>query len=219
MEVLDRFGIRATVAMDSALAERNAFLVGECKRRGWEFIGHGIAFSRMLNEQMDEEEERAYLRESLETLERACGQCPQGWVGADYGESSRTVRLLAELGVRYVCDWPNDEQPYRMHVPQGEMVSLPVSIELDEVFTHRLRGIPIRRWGELVRDAFDGLYQDGADNGRLLVLNLHPYLIGQPFRIRHLHESLQHILRRAAVWPATGTEIIDWYLKEEAQAA
>jgi peptidoglycan/xylan/chitin deacetylase (PgdA/CDA1 family) len=219
MEVLDRLGVRATVAMDAALAERNPFLVEECRRRGWEFIGHGVAFSRMLHEGVPEAEERAYLQTSLATLERVSGQRPQGWVGADYGESSRTVRLLAELGVRYVCDWPNDEQPYLMRVPKGEIVSLPVSIELDEVFTHRMRGIPITRWGELVREAFDCLYRDGADSGRLLVLNLHPYLIGQPFRIRHLEESLQHILRRAGVWAATGSEITNWYLAQEWSAA
>ena len=45
----------------------------------------------------------------------------------------RTVRLLAEAGIRYVCDWPNDEQPYRMKVPVGQMVSLPVAVELDDV--------------------------------------------------------------------------------------
>jgi len=214
MEVLDRFGIRATVAFDSALAERTPFLVEQCRRRGWEFAGHGIAFSRMLNERMPEPEERAYLQASLDRLEQACGQRPQGWLGADYGESSRTVALLAELGVRYVCDWPNDEQPYRMRVPRGEIVSLPVAIELDEVFTHRLRGIPIHRWAQLVCDSFDGLYHDGAQSGRLLCLNLHPYLIGQPFRIRHLEHALHHITRRAAVWTATAAEIVDWYAAE-----
>jgi peptidoglycan/xylan/chitin deacetylase (PgdA/CDA1 family) len=212
MEVLDRFGIRATVAFDSALAERTPFLVEQCHRRKWEFTGHGIAFSRMLNEHMSEPEERAYIQAALDRLEHACGQRPQGWIGADYGESSRTVGLLAELGIRYVCDWPNDEQPYRMRVPKGQIVSLPVAIELDEVFTHRLRGIPIHRWAELVCDSFDGLYTDGAQSGRLLCLNLHPYLIGQPFRIRHLEHALHHITRHPAVWTATATDIVDWYL-------
>lgn len=213
MEALDRRHVRACVAMDASLAKRNAFLVNECLRRAWEFLGHGLVFSRMVSERMSEDEEREYLRSSLAMLTEATEQAPRGWIGADYGESARTVRLLAELGVEYVCDWPNDEQPYRMTVPNGRMVGLPVSVELDEVFTHRLRGVPIMQWRDLVCDCFDQLYADGETTGRLLVLHLHPYLIGQPFRMRYLEEALDYIIARPDIWLATGSEIIDWYLE------
>jgi hypothetical protein len=126
------------------------------------------------------------------------------------------VRLLAEAGVEYVCDWPNDEQPYRMTVPVGTMISLPVTLDLDEVFTHRERGVSMPRWLRLVTEAFDGLYEDGAESGRLIVMNVHPYLIGQPFRIKYLDEALTHILRRQGVWSATAGEIVDWYAQASA---
>jgi peptidoglycan/xylan/chitin deacetylase (PgdA/CDA1 family) len=197
--------------MDAVLADGNPFLVRQCQRRGWEFIGHGVAFSRMITEQMSEQEERETIAYSLQALRQATGQTPVGWLGADYGESSRTVALLAELGVRYVCDWPNDEQPYPLKVPSGEIVSLPVMLELDEIFTHRQRFIPIQRWAGMVTEAFDRLYQDGSNSGRLLVLNLHPWLIGQPCRIKYLEQALRHITRRQGVWAATGSDIVNWY--------
>jgi hypothetical protein len=111
-----------------------------------------------------------------------------------------------------VCDWPNDEQPYRMKVPRGQMVSLPVAVELDDVVTHTLRFIPIQRYATMIMDAFDRLYADGATSGRLLVLHLHPTRIGQPFRIKYLEAALEHLMRRQGVWAATGSEIVDWYL-------
>jgi len=120
--------------------------------------------------------------------------------------------LLAEAGVRYVCDWPNDEQPYLMKVPRGQMVSLPVAVELDDVFTHTLRFIPIQRYATMIREAFDRLYADGATSGRLLVLSIHPTRIGQPFRVKYLESALAHIMSRHGVWAATGQEIVDWYL-------
>jgi allantoinase len=43
------------------------------------------------------------------------------------------------------------------------------------------------------------------------VLHLHPWLMGQPFRIGCLDEALGHIMRHQGVWAATGAEIIDWY--------
>jgi allantoinase len=212
MRVLDRLGLKATVAMDAGVAAGCPTLVQECRSRGWEFIGHGLALSQMITERMPEAQEREHIERSLSAVRQASGRAPAGWIGMDYGESTRTVRLLAELGVRYVCDWPNDEQPYRMKVPRGQMVSLPVAVELDDVITHTQRFIPIQRWATMIMDAFDRLYADGAPTGRLLVLNVHPTRIGQPFRIKYLEAALSHIMRRQGVWAATGSEIVDWYL-------
>ena len=214
MRVLDKYGIKGTAALDAGIAERYPFIVGQCQQRGWEFIGHGVSFSQMITERMTEQEEREHIRRCLDAVERATGQAPMGWVGADYGESTRTVGLLAEMGVRYVCDWPNDEQPYTMKVPKGQMVSLPVMLELDEVYTHRGRTVSIHDWRRMVTEAFDRLNQDGASSGRLLVLNLHPYLIGQPYRIKYLDQALGHIMGQQGVWAATGREIVEWYLHQ-----
>ena len=212
MDVLDDHEIAATVAIDSALASDTPFLVDQCKQRKWEFIGHGVVANRMITDAMSEAEEQAYLQASLEPLAAATGVFPRGWLGVDYVESSRTVRLLAERGVDYVCDWANDEQPYVMSFGSQSILSLPTSAEADDVLTHRLRGIPIDGWGQLVCDTFDGLYEDGAATGRLLVLNVHPYLIGQPFRIPHFRRVIEHLTSRENVWFATGAEVADWYL-------
>lgn len=211
LNALDDHGLRATAALDGALARANPFVVAQCRERQYEFIGHGVSASRALAQEMGEERERAYIKESLDAVREATGISPLGWLSPDYVETRRTVRLLAEAGVRYVCDWPNDEQPYRMNVPSGEMFSLPVTLDADVVVTHRLRGVPMGRWLRIVTEAFDRLYEDGAKSGRLLVLNLHPYLIGQPFRIGYLRRALAHILAHDGVWRATAGEIVDWY--------
>jgi allantoinase len=211
LDVLDRHGLRATAAIDALSAEGNPFVVARCLERGWELAGHGLSFGCMITEQMSEAEERRYIRRSLDAVRAAGGTPVRGWLGPDYGESTRTVRLLAELGVRYVCDWPNDEQPYRMKVPVGELISLPVTLDLDEVHTHRERGVSMQGWLRIVQESFDRLYRDGEQSGRLVVLNLHPYLIGQPWRIRYLDHALRYMLARPRVWAATGSEVADWY--------
>ena len=170
----------------------------------------------MITAAMDEADERAQIASALEIMEKTAGRRPCGWLGADYGESAHTVALLAEMGVRYVCDWVNDEQPYRMTVPAGRMVALPVSAELDDVLIHRVRQVPIRGWSRAVVEAHRRLARDGESTGRLLVLNLHPFLIGQPFRIGHLDDALETIIASGSVWTATGSEIVDWYLGEAA---
>ena len=160
---------------------------------------------------MSEQEERHYIQASIEALTQATGKAPLGWLGPEYGESTRTPQLLSEAGIRYVCDWANDEQPYRMTTAQGELCALPIMLELDDIQALWERRVPIDRYCDLLAESFDVLYQDGAQTGRLLVLNLHPWLIGQPFRIGFLDAALATIMRRQGVWAAHGSAIVDWF--------
>ena len=211
LDVLERHGIKATVAMDVMTAENYPYLVKHCKDRGCEIIGHGISASQMITSNMPDQEELEYIRGSVEALSRTTGAAPAGWLGPEYGESSRTPDLLAQAGISYVCDWTNDEQPYLMKDKPRKLFALPIMLELDDINALSVRGVTVIRYRELLKDAFDTLYRDGEQNGRVMVLNLHPWLIGQPFRIGYLNDALSHMFRRQGVWAATGSEIIDWF--------
>lgn len=211
LDVLEKHGIRPTVAMDALTAEHYPYLVRHCLQRHCEIIGHGMSVSQMIHGNMSEQEERDYIQTSITTLTRATGQAPAGWFGPEYGESARTPQLLAQAGIRYVCDWANDEQPYRMKTSQGVLHALPILLELDDIHAMWERRVPVDRYGALIAEGFEILYRDGAQNGRLLVLNLHPWYIGQPFRIGFLDHALGTIMHRQGVWAANGAAIIDWY--------
>jgi allantoinase len=218
LEVLQKYGIPPTVAMDTLTAEHYPYLVRHCQQRGCEIIGHGVAASRVITSKMSEPEERQYIQSALATLQRATGNAPVGWLGPAYGESARTPQLLAQAGIQYVCDWVNDEQPYRLQTPQGELCALPIMLELDDVHALWERQVPIDRYATLLTESFDTLYRDGAHNGRVLVLHLHPWLIGQPFRIGFLDQALGAMVRRQAVWAASGAAIVDWYRRHPPMA-
>jgi hypothetical protein len=47
-DVLDAAGVKATVALNAAVVEHHPKAVEEMKRRGWEFMGHGITNSENL---------------------------------------------------------------------------------------------------------------------------------------------------------------------------
>ncbi|MGZ8155623.1 MAG: polysaccharide deacetylase family protein [Burkholderiales bacterium] len=211
LDVLEQHGVTPTIAMDALTAEHYPFLVSHCMQRGCEVIAHGISVNRMITSRMSEDEERDYIRTAVEAVSAATGKPPVGWLGPESGESARTPRLLAEAGLRYVCDWANDEQPYRMNVPAGELHALPVSLPLDDANALWNRRIEIDRYGRMIRESFETLHRDGAENGRLLVLTLHPFLIGQPFRIGCLDGALRYIAGHDGVWAATGSQVIDWY--------
>ena len=211
MKLLDRYGIRATAAMDATVAAQYPFLVKECQKRDWEIIGHGVTGNRLITSLMSEEEERNHIAAAVQAINDATGQKPLGWLGLEYSESARTPHLLAEQGIRYVCDWGNDEQPYPMNVKTGTMYSLPVTADLDDHTALGLRHTTIMDYAKRAKEAFDALYREGSHSGRMLVLHLHPWMIGQPFRLKYLDQILAHFSKRKKVWKGTGRDIIDWY--------
>jgi peptidoglycan/xylan/chitin deacetylase (PgdA/CDA1 family) len=217
LDLLERHSIPATVAMDAMTAANYPYLVRHIQQRGCEIIAHGISASRMITSRMNEDEERAYIREALDTIAEATHAKPRGWHGPEFGESTRTPLLLAEAGLRYVCDWGNDEQPYAMKTSAGPLYSLPIMVELDDLFALRDRRFQMDEYVQHLKDAIDAIYRDAKNSGRLFVLNLHPWLIGQPFRIRLLVEAIEHIVHRQGVWPATGSEIIAAYSQQRAR--
>jgi allantoinase len=211
IEALDRHAIKATVALDASIASRYPCLVAEFQRRDWELAAHGFSLTRVISNHLSEDEERDQIRNVLDIIERSTGTRPTGWHGPEYGESERTVALLAELGLTYVLDWPNDEQPYPMHTSARSIISLPMALELDDVVANYHRRVPMARWARAVQDAVDQLVFDSSTSGRHLALNLHPWLIGQPHRISYLEEVLAALCARDDLWIATAGQIVRHY--------
>ncbi|PKB73885.1 MAG: hypothetical protein BZY72_04590 [SAR202 cluster bacterium Io17-Chloro-G8] len=208
LDTLERLKIKATVAMDTQTAEGYPYLVKHCRDRCCEIIAHGVSGTQMISGKMSIEEEVDFIRASLDAMKEATGLAPRGWFGTDYGESERTPGLLRQAGIDYLCDWANDEQPYPM---TGGLVALPTMLEMDDLFAMSNRRVEIERYCQSLKDGFDVMFRDGGNNGRLMTINLHPWLVGQPFRIGYLEEALAHIMGHDGVWAASGSEIIDWF--------
>ena len=217
MNILDTYGIRATVAIDASTAANYPFLIKQFQQRGYEMMAHGLAVNQMITSKMTQEEERGHIRQSIDAVTKATGSKPLGWFGPEYGESENTVALLADEGIRYVCDWPNDDQPYPMKTPTGDLYSLPILLSLDDEYTHWINKIQIDTYSKMITDAFDVLYREGADTGRMMVLNFHPWLMGTPFRSKYLELALSHICRHKEIWKATAGEIVDWHRGQTAK--
>jgi allantoinase len=207
LDVLDRYQIRAGVAVNTLAAERYPYLIEQFKRRNYEFIAHGHSANRMISSKMTEAEEKAEIAASLAAIEKATGTRPAGWLGQDYGESERTPQLLADAGLDYVLDWPNDDQPYPMKVGRT-FVSMPNQPEWDDVQQLWLRRIPTPRYPDIVGEAFELLHHEGS---QVFNLSIHPWLMGMAHRIKYLDEALRRIERFGNVWQATPGEIARHY--------
>jgi peptidoglycan/xylan/chitin deacetylase (PgdA/CDA1 family) len=210
MDVMEKHGVKGTVALNSDVCAKYPRIIEAGNKLGWEWMGHGTNNSTLINKQ-PEDEERALIKQIVDTIAKATGKKPRGWLGPALTESHRTLDVLAENGIDYVGDWVNDEQPYPMRVKSGQMFSMPYSIEINDIPAF----LEMKRTGEefsrMICDQFDVLYEDGAKSARVMAICLHPFLIGHPHRSKYFDQALAYIRKRQDAWVTTGAEIVDAY--------
>jgi peptidoglycan/xylan/chitin deacetylase (PgdA/CDA1 family) len=211
MDVLDKHGIRASVLLNSEVCEYHPKIIEEGKKRGWEWLGHGVTNNlRMTNYPL--EEELKIIRQVKETITSAVGTAPKGWLGPGGGvETFNTPDHLAAEGFEYLCDWGCDEQPIPMRVRSGRMITMPYQQGVNDIRVMYYAKHTPEEYLRMVCDQFDVLYGDGAQSGRVMTLPLHPFVIGLPFRIKYLDKALEYICSHERVWRATGWEVANWY--------
>jgi peptidoglycan/xylan/chitin deacetylase (PgdA/CDA1 family) len=210
MEVMEANGVRGTVALNGEVVRHYPRIMQECARLNWELMGHGMTNSVVLTG-LARETEAAVIADTRKAIED-CGQTMRGWLGPGLTETFETLGLLRENGVEYVCDWVNDDLPYRMN---NGLYSIPYSIELNDMPLFNMPSIDIDDFYRRICETIDVLYEEGARNGRVMGIALHPFLIGVPHRIRHLDRALKYIAGHSKVWFATGHEIIKAYRAQE----
>ena len=206
MEVLQRHGIRGTVALNGEVGRHYPRIVEECIRLDWELMGHGLTNSVLLAG-MTKDREAAVIAETKEIIE-SFGRKMHGWLGPALTETWNTLDLLQSYGVEYVCDWVNDDLPYRMN---NGLYSIPYTLELNDMPLFNMPSISIEDYSKRICDSFDVLYDEAQHGGRVMCIALHPFLIGVPHRIRYLDKALAYINSHEKVWLATGSEIIAAY--------
>jgi allantoinase len=216
IKALDRLGIRASVAINAAVAVRYPSLVKACITRDWEVIGNGLDMDHLHYEGLPRDEERKRIEGSLTILRGASGQKVRGWLSPARSESFATLDLVAAAGIDYVCDWVNDDMPFAMRTETRSLHSLPLSNDIDDYTILVQNRHSEDAYAQQVCDQFDVLYKESEkQGGRILALSLHPWVIGQPYRIGALERALKHVMGHKGVWVATGSEILDAFTAQQ----
>ena len=217
LKALDECGVVATFAMNARLAERYPYLLQRILDRDNEILCHGWDMDSPHYGGMAEAEERELIARSLDTLRRLAGRPVTGWLSPGKSQSRNTPNLLLEHGVEYMCDWINDDMPYPFRTGAGEITALPLSTELEDRFIMMNNLHSEAEYADQLIDAFDFLDNEASEQGgRLLALNIHPWLVGQPHRIGQLERALSHIMGHESVWSASASDIRRCWLDQQA---
>jgi allantoinase len=218
METMAKWGVRGSVSLNVALCDHFPEIIEAGNKLGWEWFSHGVYNTRYLYG-MSEDEQREIIRDSIATIRKYSGQEMAGWLSPALSNTDETIDLLAEAGIQYTLDLMHDDQPTPLRVRKGRLISVPYSLEVNDVPLFGMRNASPRRYADILKAQFDQLYAEGAENAMVMCVPLHPYLIGQPHRIGALDEVLRHVTSHDGVWLATGREIAAWYYAHHYDAA
>ena len=214
MEALSKRNIRGSVTLNSEVCDVYPEIIEDAMALDWEFLGHNQSNTRRLHDIPPETEEQV-IHDALARISDFTGVRPRGWLGSGLSETWNTLDYLAEEGIEYVCDWVNDDQPYFMDVGGKKLINLPYSSEINDLPQFRV-GRSNEEFDAMAKAAFDRLYLEGAESGRVMAIAIPPFVIGVSHRIWVLESILDHIAGHDDVWFATGSEIVDAWKKSDA---
>lgn len=210
LDALKKVNARACVAMNSSIAERYPELARHIVEDGHEIIAHSTDMNAAIATGVGVEIENEHISASLAKIEAITGQRPQGWLSIARSQSFNTPSLLAEAGLKYMCDWVNDELPYEMDTPCGRIYNIPLNHELSDRQIINIQQHSVDSYTQQIQDAWNWLRQE-ADRfgGRLLPLNLTPYIMGLPYRMEAFESLLAWLADQPDNWFATGQELLE----------
>jgi peptidoglycan/xylan/chitin deacetylase (PgdA/CDA1 family) len=207
--IMARLGMRGTVALNSLVCDYYPQIVEKCLELDWELMGHGETNSVLLSDYETEEERADCIRRTLDRIEAFCGKRPKGWLGPGRQQTWNTLDVIAEEGCTYTFDWDNDDQPVVMEVNGKSIVSMPYGAGVSDLQAFQQMNASPADFEQMIRDAFDVLYRESEESGRVVAISLHPFIVGLPYRISALERGLEYICRHDDVWLATGEEVSD----------
>ncbi len=199
-ELFDEFDIPIEAQLNTAIYEHCPDIPEALRRRGDEILGHGVTNS---DEQggLDEASEAALIADVTDTISRHEAARPIGWMSPWLSNSAVTPDLLQEAGYRYFMDWTCDDQPIWMTTRNGRILAMPYPIECNDT-----RGVIWYRYSapefaDMLIDNFDEMLVQSAAQPLVCPMSLHPFVVGRPYRIRHMRRVFRHIAaHRDRIW-------------------
>ncbi|SHF45242.1 Polysaccharide deacetylase [Loktanella atrilutea] len=209
IDLLDALDLPATVLPNSAMYDYAPDLMAAHHARGDEIAGHGRTNSESQSD-MSEGEEAAMIAEATAKIAAGAGMRPKGWLSPWIAETEVTPDLLVEAGYSYTMNWCMDDQPVWMRTRSGPLLAMPYGQEINDIPAIVGRKTGAAEFADMIIDNFDELLDQSEGQSLVFGIALHPYIVGQPFRLRQLRRALRHIARhRDRVWLTTAGEIAE----------
>lgn len=206
-DLYKKLGIRPTLSINARVCEDYPRVAQEAKDLGWEFMGHAYEQGPIHKEP----DQKAMINRSMDVIEKFTGKRPVGWLGPGLTQTLETPDNLTAAGVKYIGDWVYDDEPTVIKTTNGPLVTLPYTVELNDIPMMMVQHHESDHLYKRAVESFNTLYEEGQDRAKIMAIAIHPYISGQPFRIKALRDIYDYVNKFDGVLHWNGEEIYNWY--------
>lgn len=200
-------GVRASNLSNAQICTHYPRLAEAMLKADWEFVGHGLYQKALATV----EDDVAWVRDSLDIMRRFSGQPVRAWLGPGLSEKADTPEVLRRHGIEFLHDWLLDDEPLWMTTADGPMVSLPYTVELNDVPIYVVTNQSSTALADRIRANMAYYARTGFDRTRVMTIALHPHVIGVAHRMDSFQAAMEELARHEEVAFATSSEIGDWF--------
>ncbi|ORY13896.1 chitin deacetylase 1 [Clohesyomyces aquaticus] len=220
--LMKEFGWNMTLWAISKAMERNPEFAKACVREGHEIGAHGARWIEFWD--YDLEADKAYIKETWETLHAATGEMPVGYY---FGRGTPNTHALVpsvlasmNLKLLYSSECYNDDVPYwvdlpsESHLPTHEregMLMIPYNYDCNDGKFHMAPGFMTaagQTYENYLKSTFDMLYREG---GKMMNIPMHARIVGKAGRAEALRGFMKYVSEKEGVWVATRRDIAKHY--------
>jgi peptidoglycan/xylan/chitin deacetylase (PgdA/CDA1 family) len=210
LDLFDKHRIKVTSFMIGEAVDKHPELADEIVCRGHEAAAHGRRWANQYL--LEPEEERAWIADGLESIERATGARARGYDSYWMRGSVHTLELLQQLGFTYHIDDLSADEPFIQELPGGPFVTVPYTAHMNDIASFDFAGFSPSGYEQQLHDEFDQLYEEGLTRRRMMSISLHDRIAGHASRVRALDRFFSAVRPRPDVWWARRDEIANWAL-------
>lgn len=203
--------IRPTLSLNAKVCETAPAVPKAALDAGWEFMAH--CYEQMSIHAIDDQ--FAMIAQSADILESFTGKRPRGWLGPGRTQTFDTLDHVARAGFDWFGDWIIDDQPLWVGTETKPLVSVPYSVELNDITIMVSAQHSSNEMLQRTIDAAERLLEEGAASARVLAFGVHPYVSGAAHRIRYFEALLDHLKTLDGVVFWQGDQIYDWYTAQD----
>ena len=185
--------------------ERHPEVVKAMLDADWEIASHALRWIHF--QDMDINEERAQIEESVIRHKALTGKAPAGWYTGR--TSPNTLALIAERDdILYCADSYADDLPYYDTHYSKPLLMVPYTLDTNDMRFATPQGFNSgEQFFTYLKDAFDVLYEEGQDAPKMLSIGLHNRIIGRPARFAALKRFVEYVQSHEQVWCCTREQI------------
>ena len=204
-------GLPASTPINASVIDVYPHAADAMLAAGWEFMGHGWTQKAL----QSEPDEVAVIERCLARIQAFTGVRTRGWLGAGLSETFDTPDLLKARGIDYVCDWVIDDLPTWMRTRNGPLIAAPYSLDLNDGPIWAGSSSHSNVQHDRVLWTLETFEPELVGTCRVMVLPLHPHLVGVPHRMSWFLKILDLLMARPDTIFLNGSQIADWYAAVE----